>query len=83
MGKSPMPTAMTEIPADLDTGPRDPEVDAIIRRMHARFKATGQVNPPPHSPEAFAKDKGWWDRFWDAQFWARLRRTKQCSSRLA
>lgn len=56
-----------ELPEGFDTGPHDPKVDEIITAMHARFKATGKVNPQPHSPEALSEDKGWWRRFWVRQ----------------
>lgn len=58
-----------ELPEGYDTGPRDPQVDEMITAMHARFKATGQVNPPPGSPEAAAtgERKVWWRRFWARQ----------------
>ncbi len=59
-------TPMTQLPSDFDHGEMEPETRAIVRRMEARFKVTGQVNPPVNSPEARSKDRGWWREFWDA-----------------
>ena len=59
---------MIHLPTELEHSEPSPELVEIIKASHARFQATGQMNPPVGSAESKPENRARWRAFWGRQF---------------